>query len=64
MFEKLMYKGMYAFLNNSNIIYNLQFGFWQEFSSSDALINITEKLMKFPMTDLSPICLIAIDMYP
>ena len=55
---------MYAFLNNSNIIYNLQFGFWQEFSSSDALINITEKLMKFPMIDLSPIGLIAIDMYP
>ena len=25
--EKLMYKGLYTFLNNSSIIYNLQFGF-------------------------------------
>ena len=27
--EKLMYKRLYTFLNNSNIIYNLQFGFRQ-----------------------------------
>ena len=59
-----MYKGIYAFLNKSNVIYNLQFGFRQECSSSDALINITEKLVKFPMIDLSPICSIAIGMYP
>ena len=25
--QKLMYKRLYAFLNNNNIIYNLQFGF-------------------------------------
>ena len=25
--EKLMYKMLYTFLNNNNIIYNLQFGF-------------------------------------
>ena len=27
--EKLMYKMLYTFLNNNNIIYNLQFGFRQ-----------------------------------
>ena len=26
--EKLMYKILYTFLNNNNIIYNLQFGFY------------------------------------
>ena len=40
---KLMYKRLYAFLNNNNIIYNLQFGFRQQYSTSHALINITEK---------------------
>ena len=37
---------MYTFLNNSNIIYNLQFGFRQQYSTSHALINITETIRK------------------
>ena len=43
--EKLMYKRFYTFLNN-NIIYNLQFGFRQQYSTSHALINITADVRK------------------
>ena len=42
--EKLMYKQVYNFLNENNIIYNLQFGFRQRFSASHALINLTENI--------------------
>ena len=42
--EKLMYKRLYIFLNNNNIIYN--FGFRQQYSTSHALINITENTRK------------------
>ena len=41
-----MYKRLYTFLNNSNIIYNLQFGSRQQYSTSHALINITENIRK------------------
>ena len=44
--EKLMYKRLYTFLKNNNVIYNLQFGFRQQHSTSHALINITENLRK------------------
>ena len=44
--EKRMYKRLYIFLNNKNIIYNLQFGFRQQYSTSHALINITEIIRK------------------
>ena len=44
--KKLMYKRLYTFLNNNNIIYNLLFGFRQQYSTSHALINITEKIRK------------------
>ena len=40
-----MYKRVYTFLNNNNI-YNLQFGFRQQYSTSHALINITEIIRK------------------
>ena len=43
--EKLMYKRLYTFLNNNNI-YNLQFGFRQQYSTSHVLINITEIIRK------------------
>ena len=46
MFEKLMYKRLYTFVNNNNIIYNIQFGFRQQCSTSHALINITENIGK------------------
>ena len=42
--EKLMYKRLYTFLSSSNIEYNMQFGFRQEYSTSHALINITESI--------------------
>ena len=41
-----MYKRLCTFLNNNNIIYNLQFGFRQQYSASHALINITEDIRK------------------
>ena len=44
--ENLMYRRLYIFLNNNNIIYNLQFGFRQQYSTSHALINITENIKK------------------
>ena len=44
--EKHMYKRLYTFLNNNSIIYNLQFGFRQQYSTSHALINITKIIRK------------------
>ena len=44
--EKLMQKRLYTFLNKNNVIYNLQFGFRQQYSISHALINITENIRK------------------
>ena len=44
--EKLMYKRLYAFLDYNNIIYDSQFGFRQQYSTSHALINITENIRK------------------
>ena len=43
--ERLVYKRLYTFLNNNNIIYNLQFGFRQQYSESHALISISEKIL-------------------
>ena len=44
--EKLMYKRLYTFLDNKNIIYDLQFGFRQQYCTSHVLINITENIRK------------------
>ena len=44
--EKLMYKRLYAFFDYNNIIYDLQFGFRQQYSTSHALIDITENIRK------------------
>ena len=41
-----MYRRQYTFLNNNNIIYDLQFGFRQQYSTSHALIDITENIRK------------------
>ena len=41
-----MYKRSYTFLKNNNIIYNLQFGFRQQYSTCHALINITKNIRK------------------
>ena len=42
--EKLIYKKVYNFLTKNNIIYDLQFGFRQNFSTSHALMNLTENV--------------------
>ena len=39
-----MCKRVYNFLTENNIIYDLQFGFRQTFSTSHALINLTENI--------------------
>ena len=39
-----MYKCLYKFLNDNNILYDLQFGFRQNFSTTHALINLTENI--------------------
>ena len=41
-----MFKRLYTFLYNNNIISNLQFGLRQQYSTSHALINITENTRK------------------
>ena len=41
-----MHEKLYTFLNNNNIIYNFQFGFRKQYSTSHALINITENIRK------------------
>ena len=41
-----MYKRLHTFLNNKKIIYNLQFRFRQQYSTSHVLINITENIRK------------------
>ena len=41
-----MYKRLYTFLDYNNIIYDLQFGFRQQYSTSHALIKITENIRK------------------
>ena len=35
---------LYKFLNNNNIFYLLQFGFWQKYSASLLLIHLTESI--------------------
>ena len=41
-----MYKRLHTFLDNKNIIYGLQFGFRQQYSTSHVLTNITENIRK------------------
>ena len=42
--EKIMYKRLYHFLEDNNILYNKQFGFRKNNSTMDALIKITEQI--------------------
>ena len=44
--EKLIYKRMYSFLDDNNLIYNRQFGFRSNYSTNHALIIITEHIKK------------------
>ena len=56
-----MYKRLYNFLNNNNIIYNLQFGFRQQYSTSHALINIT-KIIRKALDDGNIVCGVFVDL--
>ena len=44
--ERLMYNRMYNFFSNNNLIYLLQFGFRQKYSTVHALISLTENIRK------------------
>ena len=39
-----MYKWLYNFLELNSVIYDLQFGFRQKYSTSHALIHLTDKI--------------------
>ena len=43
-FEKFMFKRLYNYLERKNILYNLQFGFRANYSTSQALISIVEQM--------------------
>lgn len=45
-FEKLMFKRLYSYLERHRILHDLQFGFREKFSTSHALISLTEHLKK------------------
>ena len=45
--ERIMYKRLYTFLDNKNIIYDLQFGFRQQYSTFHVLINTTKNIRKY-----------------
>ena len=44
--EKLMYNRMYKFFSDNNLIYFLQFGFRQKYSTVHTLISLTESIWK------------------
>ena len=56
-----MYKNVYQFLTESNIIYDLQFGFRQNVFTAHALINITENIRQ-DLDERSIRCEIFIDL--
>ena len=43
-FEKIVYKRIYAFLDKYHLLYDLQFGFRAKHSTDQALIHMTEKI--------------------
>ena len=55
-----MYERLYTFLNK-NVIYDLQFGFRQQYSTSFALINTTENIRK-ALDDGNIGCIIFVDL--
>ena len=44
--EKLMYNRIYKFFSDNNLIYSLQFGFRQKYSTVHALLSLTESIRK------------------
>ena len=55
-----MYKRFNTFLNNNNIIYNLQFRFRQQYSTSPVWINWTESMRK--ALDRNTGCQVSVDL--
>ena len=60
--EKIMYNRSYKFLDKNNIIYSPQFGFRQHYSTSYALLNLTEAIMK-ALDDGNFACGIFVDLH-
>ena len=56
-----MFKRSDKFLNNNNIIYDLNFGFRQQYFTSNALIDVTENIRKAPKNG-STGCGISVDL--
>ena len=56
-----MYRRLYTFLNNRNIIYDLQFGCRRQYSTSHALINIIENIRK-ALDDGNIGCVVFVDL--
>ncbi|XP_057290769.1 uncharacterized protein LOC130613442 [Hydractinia symbiolongicarpus] len=44
-FEKLIYKRVYGFLEANNVLYKQQFGFRKNYSTCQSLMNISQKIM-------------------
>ena len=59
--EKIVYNRIYRFLDKNNIIYSLQFGFQQHYSTSYALLNLTEAIVK-ALDDGNFVCGIFVDL--
>ena len=55
-----MYKRLYTFFDNKNI-YDLQFRFKQQYSTSHALINITENI-RISLDDGNIVCGVFVDL--
>ena len=46
-FEKLIYSRMYSFLEKNNLLQDKQFGFRSKYSTTHAIISLTESIKKF-----------------
>ena len=45
-FERIVHKRLYSFLNKCNCIYDLQFGFRAQHSTKHALLSLAEKIQE------------------
>ena len=59
--ENIVYNSIYKFLDKSNLIYSLQFGFRQHYLIPYALVNLIEAIMK-TLDDCYFECVIFVDL--
>ena len=59
LFEKLMFKRLYEYLDNLNTFYPLQFGFREKHSANHALIIVTESVNGHTSEYLNISCLVS-----